>query len=59
MTKLQTWVEVPGNSDFTIYNLPFGIFSVNGNGPRAGIAIGNQILDLRKLEDLLGQTTGG
>ncbi len=52
MTKLQTWVEVPGNSDFTIYNLPFGIFSVNGNGPRAGIAIGNQILDLSVVSKL-------
>ncbi|WP_047248042.1 fumarylacetoacetase [Maribacter thermophilus] len=48
---MQTWVPVPENSDFTIYNLPFGVFSVAGDAPRAGIAIGNQIVDLAALAD--------
>ncbi len=51
MKPLQTWVPVPENSDFTIYNLPFGVFSVAGDAPRAGIAIGNQIVDLAALAD--------
>lgn len=51
MKPLQTWVPVPENSDFTIYNLPFGIFSLAGDAPRAGIAIGNQIVDLAALAD--------
>ncbi|MBQ4915961.1 fumarylacetoacetase [Maribacter sp. MMG018] len=51
MKPLQTWVPVPENSDFTIYNLPFGIFSVAGDAPRAGIAIGDQIIDLAVLAD--------
>jgi fumarylacetoacetase len=33
-------------NDFTIHNLPFGIFSTKKSSPRVGIAFGNQILDL-------------
>ncbi|RRQ50896.1 fumarylacetoacetase [Maribacter algicola] len=46
---MTTWVHVPQNSDFTIYNLPFGIFSTDGKSPRAGMAIGEQIVDLSVL----------
>jgi fumarylacetoacetase len=42
-------VEVPPQSDFTIYNLPYGIFTTTDRSPRPGIAIGEQILDLREL----------
>lgn len=52
MTTLNTWVSVPKNSDFSIYNLPFGIFSVDGDEPKAGIAIGEQIVDLSALANL-------
>ncbi|MFV1448570.1 fumarylacetoacetase [Maribacter sp. HS] len=52
MTTLKTWVSVPHNSDFSIYNLPFGIFSVNDNQPRVGIAIGAQIVDLVVVSEL-------
>ncbi|MDC6389049.1 fumarylacetoacetase [Maribacter sp. PR1] len=51
MKLLSTWVEVPNDSDFSIYNLPFGIFSEDGNQPRAGIAIGLQIIDLAVLAE--------
>ncbi len=43
---------VPANSDFSIYNLPFGIFSVNGEAPKAGIAIGEKIVDLAAVSEL-------
>jgi fumarylacetoacetase len=33
----------------TIHNLPFGVFETEGGGPRAGIAIGSQIVDLAQL----------
>ena len=46
MPNKTSWVPVPEGSDFTIHNLPFGIFSTKNKSPRAGIAIGNQILDL-------------
>ena len=52
MTKLETWVTVPDTSDFSIYNLPFGIFSVKEGAPKAGMAIGEQIVDLAALADL-------
>ncbi len=46
---LRSWVQsanVPG-TDFPIQNLPFGCFvAVEGQAPRIGIAIGDQILDL-------------
>ena len=49
---LDTWIEIPENSDFTIYNIPFGIFRTPETMARAGIAIGNEILDLAKAHEL-------
>ncbi len=43
---MKTWVHIPKNSGFTIYNIPFGIFSTELLIPRLGIAIGEQVLDL-------------
>ncbi len=45
----KSWIEVDEKSDFPIQNLPFGIFQTSGLTPRAGVAIGNQILDLQTL----------
>ncbi|GAB4251077.1 MAG: fumarylacetoacetase [Vicingaceae bacterium] len=50
--SLKSWVEVKENSDFPIQNLPFGIFSINGDSPRVGVAIGDKILDLKNLCEL-------
>ena len=47
--KLTSWIEVEKDSDFPIQNLPFGIFSKENKSPRVGVAIGNQILDLKEL----------
>jgi len=47
---LKSWVEVAKNSDFPIQNLPYGIFSTKEKSPRAGVAIGNQILDLCEIQ---------
>ena len=46
---LKTWITIPENSDFSIYNLPFGIFSTEGTSPRVGVAIGDLIIDLAAL----------
>ena len=43
---MNTWIEVPNNTDFSIYNLPFGIFSKKGISKRVGVAIGNKVIDL-------------
>lgn len=47
---LITWVDIPKNSDFTIYNLPFGVFKSKKLSPRIGIAIGDKIVDLSILD---------
>ena len=44
--SLKSWVKIPHNSDFTIQNLPFGIFKTKYLDPGAGVAIGDNILDL-------------
>lgn len=49
-STLSSWVEVSKNSDFTIYNLPFGIFQNKKLSPRIGIAIGDKIVDLSILD---------
>jgi fumarylacetoacetase len=42
-----SWVEGANeHGHFTIHNLPFGVFSTEGEGPRVGVAIGDFILDL-------------
>jgi fumarylacetoacetase len=43
---MKTWVSIPENSDFTINNIPFGIFSTPSIQPRIGVAIGDQVIDL-------------
>lgn len=41
-----TWLSIAENSDFTLQNLPYGIFHTGDERPRAGVAIGDQIIDL-------------
>ena len=44
---LRCWVPgADGHPDFPIQNLPLGIFSPPDGSPRAGVAIGDHILDL-------------
>ncbi len=38
--------------DFTIHNLPYGVFSKKGEKPRVGVAIGEHILDLHGAAEL-------
>ena len=56
----QSWVEsANGSADFPIQNLPFGIFSTDGEpeSGRVGVAIGDQILDVTAAlgHDLIGE----
>ena len=49
---LSSWVEsANGHRDFPIQNLPLGIFSVNDDPRRVGVAIGDFILDLSAIAD--------
>ena len=45
-------VEIPKHSDFSIHNIPFGVFSTTDRSPRVGVAIGEQILDLLEVAKL-------
>ena len=45
-------INIPENSDFSIHNLPFGIFSTKDRSKRVGIAIGESILDVSAVHEL-------
>lgn len=47
---MKSWFEIPENSDFTIWNFPFGIYSDKDVKHRACSAIGDYIIDLFELE---------
>ncbi|SDD44276.1 fumarylacetoacetate hydrolase [Cupriavidus sp. YR651] len=54
MTAPKTsWVESAndGLTHFPLQNLPYGVFSANGQSPRVGVAIGTYVLDLAALDD--------
>lgn len=53
--NLTSFIDIASDSDFSIHNLPYGIFSetkdaAGNNNRRAGVAIGEQVLDLSVLE---------
>ena len=48
---LKSFINVPPDSDFPIQNLPYGIFRPRDGAARAGVAIGDLILDLSVLEE--------
>ena len=50
-----TWVESAEGSDFPIQNLPLGIFSEAKGRRRPGVAIGDYVLDLAAIADLLDE----
>ena len=47
-------VDIPSGCDFTLDNLPYGVFStpLTDQRHRVGVAIGNFILDLSKVKHL-------
>jgi fumarylacetoacetase len=51
LKPLSTWVDLAPDSDFSIYNIPFGVYrSLNGE-PRCCTAIGDAVVDLSVLAD--------
>ena len=53
--NLTSFIDIATDSDFSIHNLPYGIFSetkdaTGNNNRRAGVAIGDHVLDLSVLE---------
>jgi len=48
MTLMKSWVTSANSPDtpFPLNNLPYGVFSLNGEDARCGVAIGDMILDM-------------
>jgi len=50
---MKSWCASAEGSDFPIENLPLGIFSVGERRRRAGVAIGDYVLDLAGVAGML------
>ncbi|MBD5634358.1 MAG: fumarylacetoacetase [Candidatus Eremiobacteraeota bacterium] len=46
---MPTWIDVPAASPYTADTLPYGIFSRGREAPRAGVALGDTVIDLAVL----------
>jgi fumarylacetoacetase len=46
---MASWISIPDDCDFSLQNLPYGVFSTQGSEPRIGTAIGEYALDLKAL----------
>jgi len=57
--RLTSWVETAQGSDFPIQNLPLGIFSVGERRRHACVAIGDYVLDLVGIAELLDEEWRG
>jgi len=55
VTALTCWCTSAQGSDFPIENLPLGIFSIGERDRRPGVAVGDYVLDLTGVADLLDE----
>lgn len=46
---MKSWLTIAEDSDFSIYNIPFGIFKTKSSKPRAASILGDQVIDLYAL----------
>ncbi|UWR95829.1 fumarylacetoacetase [Phaeobacter inhibens] len=53
MPLMKSWVPSANSTThpFPLNNLPYGVFSVDGDDPRCGVAIGDMILDMQAAEE--------
>lgn len=49
---MNTWLDIAADSDFSIYNLPFGIFRIHKKKPQVGVRIGDYVIDLEQTRKL-------
>lgn len=48
---IASWIEIPDDCDFSIYNIPFGVFKTSNLSARCCTAIGNYVVDLTVLAE--------
>lgn len=46
---MKSWLPIAEDSDFSIYNIPFGIFKTISSTPRAASILGDHVIDLYAL----------
>lgn len=46
---MASWIPIEDGSDFSLQNLPYGVFSTDDLDQRIGVAIGDYVLDLKAL----------
>jgi fumarylacetoacetase len=49
---MKSWIEIKPDSDFSLYNIPFGIGVIPGRGPRICTRIGDKVVDLAFMANL-------
>jgi fumarylacetoacetase len=50
--NISSWYPVDANSDFSIYNFPFGIYKLPNKNAACGSIIGNKVISLSALNKL-------
>ena len=50
MINTTSWVDINPNSDFSIHNIPFGIYKNSDGKIQAGTALGTYVIDLNYLQ---------
>jgi fumarylacetoacetase len=58
MTAATTWLDLPADHPFGVHNLPYGVFSTAGAGPRVGVRIGDHVLDAGPCAERAGMESG-
>ncbi|KAK5707396.1 hypothetical protein LTR17_020739 [Elasticomyces elasticus] len=48
---MASWIAIAHDSDFSLHNLPYGVFSRADKSPRIGVAIGDHVLDMKSLAE--------
>jgi len=41
-----SWISISEESDFSLQNLPWGVFKRQGEKPHIGVAIGEEVFDV-------------
>jgi fumarylacetoacetase len=57
-TSSPTWADLPADTPFPATNLPYGVFSTDGEAPRVGVAFGDHVVDLAPLAAAEGLDSG-
>ena len=55
---MTSWTELPEGTPFPATNLPYGVFVHDGEPPRVGVALGDDVLDLAPLAAVEGLDGG-